>query len=103
MTDVSLLLLALASGIALGTVFFGGLWWTVARGMTARYAPLWFFVSLLLRTGVAMAGFYLVARGSWQRLLVCLVGFVIARLIVTRLTAEAAPQPQTASSTSHAP
>jgi hypothetical protein len=35
---------------------------------------------------LALAGFYLVGGGQWQRLLACLVGFVIARLIVTRLT-----------------
>jgi F1F0 ATPase subunit 2 len=53
---------------------------------------LWFFASLLLRTSIALAGFYLVARGHWERLLVCLLGFVIARLVVTRLT-RAAEQP----------
>ena len=38
---------------------------------------------------LALAGFYFVAGGHWQRLLACLLGFVIARLIVTRLTGEA--------------
>jgi F1F0 ATPase subunit 2 len=47
-------------------------------------------LSLLLRTGVALSGFYLVGRDSWERLVVCLAGFLIARLIVTRLTAVAA-------------
>jgi F1F0 ATPase subunit 2 len=87
MTDAAWLLLALAAGLALGTVFFGGLWWTVARGLGSRFAALWFFLSLLLRTGVALSGFYLVGRDSWERLVVCLAGFLIARLIVTRLTA----------------
>jgi F1F0 ATPase subunit 2 len=90
MTDAAWLLLALAAGLALGTVFFGGLWWTVARGLGSRFAALWFFLSLLLRTGVALSGFYLVGRDSWERLVVCLAGFLIARLIVTRLTAVAA-------------
>jgi len=39
---------------------------------------------------VALSGFYLVGRDSWERLVVCLAGFLIARLIVTRLTAVAA-------------
>jgi F1F0 ATPase subunit 2 len=90
MTEAAWLLLALAAGLALGTVFFGGLWWTVARGLGSRFAALWFFLSLLLRTGVALSGFYLVGRDSWERLVVCLAGFLIARLIVTRLTAVAA-------------
>jgi len=90
MTEAAWLLLALAAGLALGTVFFGGLWWTVARGLGSRFAALWFFLSLLLRTGVALSGFYLVGRDSWERLVVCLAGFLIARLIVTRLAAVAA-------------
>jgi F1F0 ATPase subunit 2 len=87
MNEVSAALLALAAGIALGVFYFGGLWWTVVRGLAARHAALWFFASLLLRTAVTMLGFYLVGRGSWDRLLVCLAGFVMARLIVTRFTA----------------
>jgi F1F0 ATPase subunit 2 len=87
MTEAAWLVVALAAGLALGTVFFGGLWWTVARGLGSRFAALWFFASLLLRTGVVLCGFYLVGRDSWERLVVCLAGFLIARLIITRLTA----------------
>jgi hypothetical protein len=35
---------------------------------------------------IALAGFYFVSGGHWERLLLCLVGFVIARLVVTWLT-----------------
>lgn len=102
MIELSPVLLALAAGLLLGALYFGGLWWTVVHGITARYAALWFFVSLLLRTGVAMLGFYLVARGSWERLVVCLAGFVVARFIVTWLTADAGPRPQSAGGSNHA-
>jgi F1F0 ATPase subunit 2 len=102
MTEAAFLLLALAAGLVLGAVFFGGLWWTVARGVASRFTALWFFISLLLRSGVAMFGFYLVGRGSWERLVVCLAGFLVARLIVTRLTAPATLPPP-AGTTSHAP
>jgi F1F0 ATPase subunit 2 len=89
MSELSAALPALAAGVALGMFYFGGLWWTVVRGVAARQAALWFFASLLLRIAVAMLGFYLVAHGSWERLLICLTGFVMARLIVTRFTASA--------------
>ena len=101
--ELSIALLALAAGVALGAFYFGGLWWTVVRGVAARHAPRWLVASLLLRTGVAMFGFYLVAHGSWQRLLVCLCGFAMARLIVTRCTALAAPRPASTHGASHAP
>ena len=84
-------------------MFFGGLWWTVARGIGSRNAALWFLLSLLLRTSAAMLGFYLVGAGSWEKLAACLAGFILARLIVLRLTTEAALRPHTAGRTGHAP
>jgi F1F0 ATPase subunit 2 len=77
---------ALISGVLLGAMFYGGLWWTVRRGVSSKRAALWFLGSLLLRMGVALAGFYFVAGGHWERLLLCLLGFVMARVAVTWLT-----------------
>ena len=82
------ILMVLIAGMLLGTLFFGGLWWTVHKGLSARRPALWFGVSLLLRTAAVLAGFYIVAGPDWHRLLLCLFGFIIARLIVTRLTAK---------------
>ncbi len=81
------LTLALAgmAGLLLGAIFFGGLWWTVRLGVASRRPALLFLGSLLLRTVVVVAGFYFVGDGHWQRLLACLFGFVVARIIVTRL------------------
>jgi len=85
MTETVSLAPALAAGVVIGAIFFGGLWWTVRKGVSSRFPVLWFFGSLLLRTSMAVAGFYLVSGGRWERLLVCLSGFVMARFIVTRL------------------
>lgn len=84
------LVLALAAGVGLGTFFFGGLLWTVRHGLSARQPALWFLVSLLVRTLTVLAGIYLVSAGHWQRMLLCLAGFFIARLMVTRLTRDVA-------------
>ena len=80
------LVLACMAGGALGAIFFGGLWWTVRKGLTSSSPVLWVFASFLLRTGIALVGFYVVSGGDWQRLLACLAGFVMARMVVTRLT-----------------
>ena len=85
MSEALTLLLAWVAGAALGVVFFGGLWWTVRRGVTARQPALWFFASLLLRMAIVLSGFYLVSGGQWQRLLACLLGFVIARFLLVRM------------------
>lgn len=79
------LALALATGLLLGAFFFGGLWWTVRKGVSSKRPALLFLASLLLRTGVVIAGFYVASDGHWQRLLACLLGFAITRFIVTRL------------------
>jgi len=95
---------ALAAGILLGAMFYGGLWWTVRRGVSSKRVALWFLGSLLLRIGVALAGFYFVAGGNWERLLLCLLGFVMARVAVTRLTRPPGEnQPPQALESSHAP
>lgn len=93
MNETLTLLLALVAGTALGAVFFGGLWWTVRRGMSANQPVLWFFGSLLVRTSMALAGFFFVSGGDWRRLVACLVGFIVARAIVTRLTRATADGP----------
>jgi F1F0 ATPase subunit 2 len=86
MNESLTLALAGVAGGTLGTIFFGGLWWTVRRGVSSKQPAPWFFGSLLLRMSIALAGFYFVSGGHWERLVVCLFGFMMARLIVRRLT-----------------
>ena len=81
-------LLAGLAGMVLGAIFYGGLWWTVRRGLSARIPALWFGCSLLLRLGLVAAGFHLVGAGDWQRLLSCLIGFMLARIPVRVVTAK---------------
>ena len=78
--------LAGLAGMLLGCFFFGGLWWTVRKGVASKQLALWFLGSRLLRMAVTLVGFYLVGRGDWRRWIVCLLGFIIARFIVMRLT-----------------
>jgi F1F0 ATPase subunit 2 len=86
MSNLFPLLAALLAGAALGALFFGGLWWTVQKGLTSDHPALWFFGSTLLRTGLVVVGFFFISSGDWRKLLTCLLGFFIARIVVTRLT-----------------
>ena len=103
MNETLILVLAWLAGGGLGVMFFGGLWWTIRKGVSSGRPALWFFGSVLLRMSSALAGFFLVARGHWERLLVCLLGFVMARLIVTWLTRAANKPTSLAKEASHAP
>jgi F1F0 ATPase subunit 2 len=86
MNELLSLALALAAGVLLGTIFFGGLWWTVRKGVSSQWPALWFFGSLLLRMSITLGGLYFVGRGQWERWLLCLLGFVLARFVARRLT-----------------
>ncbi len=77
---------ALLVGGALGTVFFVGLWWTVRRAADSATPARWFIASLIVRTGIVLAGFYAVGATQPLQLGLCLLGFVLARVLVLRLT-----------------
>ena len=104
MNDAITRALVFLAGGALGLIFFGGLWWTVRRGVWSSRPALWFLASLGLRMGFVLTGFYFVAGGHWQRLVTCLLGFFTARLVVTRLTrAPAEKQTRFKKEIGHAP
>jgi len=104
MNELLTLALALVAGLLLGAIFFGGLWWTVRKGISSKQPAFWFLGSLLLRMSIALAGFYFVSGRHWERLLLCLLGFVMARLVVTWLTRPLGEnQNRPAPEASHAP
>jgi len=86
MNEILNFFLSLIAGFLLGAVFFGGLWWTVQKGLSSRKPAFWFLGSLLIRISIVIAGFYFVSDGHWERLLICLFGFFVMRYIVVRLT-----------------
>lgn len=85
MSEMAHLLAAMAAGILLGWVFFGGLWWTIRKAIGARQPVLWFFASMLVRVAVVLPGFYFVSASQWERLAACLAGFLMARGILLRI------------------
>jgi F1F0 ATPase subunit 2 len=82
MNESMSLALPVAEGVLIGALFFGGLRWTVRRGLLSQRPALWFLVSMLARMSTALLGFYLVGRESWERWLLCLIGFTLARLLM---------------------
>ncbi len=75
----------LAAGMLVGAFYFGGLWWTVRRVVRARRPGLLLLASYWLRTAVAMGLFYVIMKGDWLRLVVCLAGFLLMRQMLTRV------------------
>lgn len=78
--------LSLLAGLLLGSVFFGGLWWTVRALVTTQRPALLLLTSVVIRVGITLVGFYFVGGTEWKRWLACLVGFVLARFAVSWLS-----------------
>ncbi len=84
MNQVVHLILAFTAGLAVGLFYFGGLWLTVQRLSQARHPGVLAAASMLVRTGLTLLAFYLIMAGRWERLLACLVGFFLMRLVLVR-------------------
>lgn len=84
---IQTLILAWLAGAALGSFFFGGLWWTVRAFAGSARGVRYLVGSQVLRMGVTVVGFYLVAGGQWQSMLFCLLGFMMTRAAVLYLDA----------------
>lgn len=94
---------ATVAGLALGAVFFGGLWWTLRKSLASEHPVLWLLGSLLVRMSLLLVGLYLVSGGHWGRLLAGLVGVIGARFVVLRLTRPADDHRTVAKEVDHAP
>ena len=90
MINLVALLGSLLTGLFLGGFFFGGLFLTVERGFAVKRPALVFLGSWLARMTVVLGVLYLVAAGRWERLLVCVAGFLIARVVLIRFIRAAA-------------
>lgn len=78
------LMLTFMAGLALGFFYFGLLWLTVHRVPNSRHPVLLVFGSLTVRMAVVLPAFYFIMADRWERLMVCLLGFVLVRLVMTR-------------------
>jgi len=85
MNEFPELILSLGVGLLLGAIFFGGLWWTLRRAVSSPSVALWLIASMLLRTGIVCAGLLWVCGSDWKRWLAGVFGFLVARLIATRI------------------
>lgn len=87
---LSLVVPALA-GLLLGGLYFGGLWAVVRRLDRARRPGLWLLASAVVRVAALLPILYLVMEGRPERLVAALVGFLGARLALTRLLGPVRP------------
>jgi F1F0 ATPase subunit 2 len=83
-TDWPELVRAFALGTVVGSLYFGGLWWTVRQLPALKRPGLFLLLSLFVRLGVALPLFYLIMDGRWERLLAAVLGFMVVRAFLAR-------------------
>lgn len=86
MNEIMTLVLVWVGGLLLGVIFFGGLWVTVHQSLQSSNPVVWTLGSFVVRTAITITGFYYLGADQWQRLLCGLFGFILARMIITKLT-----------------
>lgn len=74
----------LLAGMALGVMFFGGLWLTVRALPTTKYPTALAVASFWGRTALIVGAFVYFFSRDWQSVVVGLIGFIAARLLLAR-------------------
>lgn len=85
------LLIILLVGWILGLLFYGSLWLTTSRVLHSKHPVVWVLGGFVLRMALVLPALYWVSDARWERLLVCVAGFLIARPLVIRLSVKWQP------------
>jgi len=86
MNNFLYMVIVFSTGVLLGTLFFGGLWFTIRKIVESKIPAVWLAISFVVRASITLTGLYFIAGTNWRGLFSCLFGFVIARYIVKYLT-----------------
>ncbi|MHC4878042.1 MAG: N-ATPase subunit AtpR [Planctomycetota bacterium] len=71
--------IGLIVGLFLGTIFFGGLWWTTQRLLNSPYAGIFALISLVVRLSILGGGLLAISRFGAPCLLAASAGSLVAR------------------------
>jgi F1F0 ATPase subunit 2 len=70
---------AALAGILFGIIYFGGLWLTIQKMSQVNRPVILLIASFIVRLGLVLIGFYLIANGRIEMLAVSLITFFITR------------------------
>jgi F1F0 ATPase subunit 2 len=69
-------------GFVLGIFYFSCLWFTVQHLTRTQHPVLLMVGSGTARLSVALLSFYFIIGGHWERLIIALLGFLLARTLL---------------------
>ena len=83
MNEFLTLIFGLILGVGLGIFYFGGLWLTLERLFPSQHPGLLTLGSFLGRSMICLLGFYLMAGINLAGLATSMIGFILAKIILT--------------------
>lgn len=82
--DILIYIISFFAGVIVGLFYFGSLWFTLLYLSKAQRPVLMAVGSFFIRLAITLLGFYLIMGGHWERLLIALGGFILARIFLSR-------------------
>ena len=82
-TLISYVLIFLA-GVGLGIAYFAVLWVVVNKLTRIKYPGVFVFFTFLGRIALLLLLFYWLTQATWLSLVICLLGFVLGRIVFLR-------------------
>lgn len=85
MIALAQIMLPASGGLALGIIYFGGLWLTLRRLPSSSQPAFLVLGSYIGRLAFCLTGFIIIARvAGLQGILVCMAAFIASRMIMVR-------------------
>ena len=66
-------------GALLGTIYFGGLYFSTRKIAEVKHPALLMVISFILRMGILVGVFFYVSKGGYQDMLLTLIGVILIR------------------------
>jgi F1F0 ATPase subunit 2 len=79
------LLLAFFGGMFSSAFFLASLWWSLKFALQSKRPLVWFVVGLFVRIAVVLSIFSALSADDWRLLVICLLGFVFGRHLISSL------------------
>lgn len=70
-------------GIALGILYFGGLYLSIQKLNSVKHPSLLMVASFTIRMGLLIGTFFYISKGTYKDILFTLVGVILVRFVMT--------------------
>ncbi len=77
------MVIAFLTGVLLGVVFFGGLYFSVNRMVDMKHPAVFMIASLIIRMLIVVLGLYLIRGDNFYNIPLALLGIILARTLLT--------------------